>query len=107
MKEQYIHTNKNGVKFYYKDREMTIAHRLDGPAIEYANGYKAWYVDDKLHRLDGPAIEDADGDKAWYVDGKCLTEVEFNALTAPALELTLEQIASKFGVDVNKVKIKQ
>ena len=45
-------------------------HRLDGPAIEYANGYKAWYVNDRLHRLDGPAIECADGGKWWYVDDK-------------------------------------
>ena len=21
-------------------------HRLDGPAVEFANGYKAWYIDD-------------------------------------------------------------
>jgi len=43
----------------------------------------------------------------WYIDGKCLTEVEFNDLTAPTLELTLEQIAVKFGVDVSKIKIKK
>ena len=28
-----------------------------------------WYNDkEKLHRLDGPAFEYANGDKAWYVD---------------------------------------
>jgi len=108
QQEKYIHINKHGSKIYYKDRKMTILHRLDGgPAIEFADGYKAWYVDGQRHRLDGPAVECADGSKAWYVDGKRLTEVEFNALTAPALELTLEQIAAKFGVDVSKVKIKQ
>jgi len=83
-------------------------HRLDGrPAIEHVDGGKAWYVDDKRHRLDGPAIEYADGGKAWWIDGKHLTEKQFNALTAPAIELTLEQIASKFGVDASKVKIKK
>jgi hypothetical protein len=128
MKEQYIRINKYGSKIYYKDREMTILHRLDGPAVEYANGGKAWYVDGQLHRLDGPAVEYADGSKewfidgqrhrldgpavqytdgskAWFVDGKSLSEERFNALTAPALELTLEQIAAKFGVDVSKLKI--
>ena len=80
--EQYIHINKYGSKFYYKDREMTIRHRLDGPAIEHANGAKAWWVDDKQ-----------------------LSEKEVSDLTAPTLELTLEDIAAKYGVDVSKVKI--
>ena len=44
-------------------------HRLDGPAIEYSNGDKEWYVEGKLHRLDGPAVELADGTKEWYVEG--------------------------------------
>jgi hypothetical protein len=129
MKEQYIHINENSSKIYYKDRAMTILHRLDGrPAVEYADGgklwyvdgqrhrldgpayegawgNKEWYVDDKLHRLDGPAIEWADGSKAWYVDGKHLSEKAFNTLTAPTIELTLEDVASKFGVDVSKIKI--
>jgi hypothetical protein len=107
QQEQYIHINEYGSKFYYKDRAMTILHRLDGPAFEGAWGNKAWYVNDKLHRLDGPAVEHANGYKAWYVDGKRLSEEKFNALTVPAFELTLEQIASKFGVDVSKVKIKK
>jgi len=107
MKEQYIHIDKYGSKLYYKDRKMTIRHRLDGPPVEDANGSKTWCVDGQLHRLDGPAIECADGHKAWYVAGKRLTEVEFNALSAPTLELTLEEIAAKFSVDVNKVKIKK
>jgi hypothetical protein len=148
--EQYIYIDKDGDKYYYKDRAMTIRHRLDGPGVEYADGtkawyvdgkphrtdgpaceytdgYKAWYVDGKLHRLDGPAyegadghkayfvdgkrhrhdgpaVEYADGHKAWFVNGKELSEEQFNALTAP-LELTLDEIAAKYGVDVSKVKI--
>jgi hypothetical protein len=150
QEEQYIEINKYGNKFYYKDKAMTVlhridgpaveradgskfwyvdgkCHRLDGPAVEYADGSKSWYVDDKRHRTDGPAIEWADGYKAWYVDGerhrldgpaiewadgtkywyvddKNLTEKEFNALTRP-IELTLEDIAAKFGVDANNLKI--
>jgi len=132
QQEQYIHINQYGNKIYYKDRAMTKLHRLDGrPAVEYADGSKAWYVDGQLHRLDGrpaieaadgskywfvdgqlhrldgPAVQYADGRKYWYVDGKSLTEKQFNALTAPAFELTLEEIAVKFGVDVSKVKIKK
>ena len=62
-------------------------------------------ADGKRHRTDGPAYEGANGYKEWFVDGKELTEKQFNALTAPTLELTLEDIAAKFGVDVSKVKI--
>jgi len=106
MQEQYIHINKYGNKYYYKDKAMNMHHRHDGPACEYADGGKAWWVDGKYHRIDGPAFEYANGDKEWYVDGKCLTEKEFDALSAP-LELTLEDIAAKFGIDVSKVKIKK
>ena len=89
---------------WYNDKDEY--HRLDGPAIEYADGYKAWLVEGKYHRLDGPAVEEADGDKewwvngklhrldgpaieyanghkAWYVDDKLMTEKEFNEYTKP------------------------
>jgi len=84
MQEQYIWIDTDGTKRYYKDREMKIRHRLDGPAYEWSTG-----------------------GKEWFVDGKPLSEREFNALTAPTLELTLEQIAAKFGVDASKLKIKK
>ena len=148
MEEQYIEIDKYGDKYYYKDKAMTILHRLDGPAyesadgtkswwvvngkrhrldgpaIEAADGYKAWYVDGKRHRLDGSAIEHTGGDKAWWVNGKRHRldgpAIEYadgskewwvdgklhrlDALSKP-LELTLDQIAAKFGVDESKIKI--
>jgi hypothetical protein len=103
--EKYIHVDKDGNKCHYKVCSMKIRHRLDGPAIEYADGSRTWWVDGKRHRIDGPAIEYADGGKEWWVNGKHLTEEQFNAFTAPTLELTLEDIAAKFGVDVSKLKI--
>ena len=54
----------NGNK-YWKNEDGKY-NREDGPAIEYANGDKAWYSDGQLHREDGPAIEYANGDKTWY-----------------------------------------
>jgi hypothetical protein len=45
-------------------------HREDGPAIEYANGDKAWYLNGKNHRENGPAVENAYGYKAWYIHGE-------------------------------------
>lgn len=105
MQEQYIKIDEYGNKLYYKDRKMTMLHRLDGPAVEYSDGSKVWYVDSKRHRLDGPAYDGAYGYKTWYVDGEQLTEREFNDLSAPTLELTLEDIAAKYNVDVKTLKI--
>ena len=65
----------NSDKEWYVDGKL---HRVDGPAVEYANGDKHWYIDGKRHRVDGPAIEYANGDKSWYIDGKSLTEEEFS-----------------------------
>jgi hypothetical protein len=104
MKKNY-HVNYHKNTFYYADEGMTILHRLDGPAVEHADGFKSWWVEGRRHRLDGPAIECADGYKAWWVEGKRLTEAEFNMLHE-LKEITLEQIAEKFGIPVEKIRIK-
>jgi cytoplasmic iron level regulating protein YaaA (DUF328/UPF0246 family) len=45
-----------------------------------------WYNEKgKLHREDGPAIEFWDGDKYWYLNGKQLTEEEFNNQNKPCI----------------------
>ncbi len=45
-------------------------HCEDGPAVEWANGHKAWYREGRLHREGGPAVECANGDMAWYRNGR-------------------------------------
>jgi hypothetical protein len=52
---------------HYKDGKL---HHTDGPAVEYSNGIKEWWVNGKRHREDGPAIENANGHKDWYLNGK-------------------------------------
>ncbi len=150
MTTQYIKKD-NGYTGYYADKEMTVLHRTDGPAIEYADGSKAWYVDDilhrldgpaveyangskswwvvgklhhtdgpaiehaegykewyvegKLHRTDGPAVECADGYKEWWVDGKRLSKADYNK-RYELKEISLEQIAEKFGIELSKLRIK-
>ena len=47
-------------------------HRLDGPAMEFTDGSKTWWVCGNLHRIDGPAVESSSGDKYWYVNGEIL-----------------------------------
>lgn len=45
-------------------------HRTDGPAYEWSDGTKIWFVNNKHHRIEGPAAEFVNGDKWWYVNGK-------------------------------------
>ena len=40
-------------------------HRTDGPAVEWADGGKSWWVNGRRHRLDGPAF----GSNSWYIKG--------------------------------------
>ena len=114
QKEQFIHINEYGTKRYFADREMTILHREDGPAVEgydggkwwflngklhnekgpafeYANGDKSWWFNGKLHNKKGPAIEWTNGNKSWFLNGEKLTEEEFNARMNPVTELTLDE----------------
>jgi hypothetical protein len=44
-------------------------HRTNGPAFEYDNGDKFWYVNDNIHREDGHAVEFNNGSKFWYLNG--------------------------------------
>ena len=68
----------NGTKSWWLNG---LRHRIDGPAIELANGGKAWWVNNKRHRTTGPAVEWADGIKEWYLDGQHLFEEEFHDRT--------------------------
>ena len=68
----------DGNKFWYN--EQGKLHRVDGPAIKWWNGDKAWWSHGKLHREDGPAVEWCNGDKEWYLNDKEYTEEEFALL---------------------------
>ncbi len=61
-------TDKQGNK-YWKEN-LSNFHREDGPAIEFSDGDKHWYVHGLRHREDGPAAEFADGTKGWIINGK-------------------------------------
>ena len=52
-------------------------HREDGPAIEWRSGNKEWYVNDELHRIDGPAVEYVNGTKKWYLEDINYIEEEY------------------------------
>jgi hypothetical protein len=67
--KQFIKTTAFRTR-YFSDEAMTVLHREDGPAVEYSDGDKDWYINGKRHREDGPAIEYTNGYKAWYINNK-------------------------------------
>lgn len=61
----------------FGDKRWTVfgkLHNENGPAIEFSDGTKAWYMDGLCHRWERdkdtglflPAVEWADGSKDWY-----------------------------------------
>ncbi len=68
--------------------EDGFLHREDGPAVEYLNGDKSWWVNGKRHREDGPATQWSIGFDVWYLSDACfLTKEEFeNELVKLKLE---------------------
>jgi hypothetical protein len=74
---------KNGMLIEYGDKIWYLNdkfHRVDGPAIEAANGNRAWFVNGQRHRRYGPAIEYLNGDKVWYRNG------QYHRTDGPAIE---------------------
>ena len=61
----------DGTKYWYLNGKR---HREDSPAVEHANGSKYWFLNGKLHREDGPAVEYANGIKEWWLNGRCHRE---------------------------------
>lgn len=60
-------TSRGSIKYYNEEGQL---HRVDGPAIEWADGNRTWYKNGLPHRENGPAVEHAtDTYKAWYING--------------------------------------
>ena len=83
-------------KYYYKDGSILDhsgydkrLHREGGPAIEWADGSKFWYLNGKAHRVDGPAVEFPNGTKYWGLNGQEHTEEDFNNTIKEVNEMCL------------------
>ena len=70
MSDSTMTIDEFGNKFW--KNSAGLYHRLDGPAAEYLNGSKEWYVNGNPHRLNGPAFDWVSVDKLWYVNGEFL-----------------------------------
>ncbi len=92
--EQRIVIEASGTKYYLDDQNQR--HREDGPAVEWPDGSKYWYIHGKEHREDGPAIEYYDGAKEWYING------ERHRLDGPAI--IWSKIFGGVADSVNSVK---
>jgi hypothetical protein len=73
---------EDGPAIEYKDGSKAwwingYLHREDGPAYEGSDGYKEWCINGKSHRLDGPAVRRSDGRKAWWINGEQCSEQNF------------------------------
>lgn len=80
MSESIAYVTKNGTVYWENDKYQW--HRLDGPAVEYADGTKGWYVNGTQHNLNGPAWESTIGYKEWRIDGVEYTESEWRKKVA-------------------------
>jgi len=105
MKTYKVTVDDEGTIRWYNENGQQ--HREDGPAIEWADGTKSWWINGRRHREDGPAIEHAkNGDKEWYINGEPLSEQEFIKRTQSVVELTIQDIENLVGKRVKIVKNK-
>ena len=40
-----MYSSEDGDKFWYKNFYSVDLHKIDGPAVEWADGTKEWYID--------------------------------------------------------------
>jgi hypothetical protein len=90
-----------GTVFY--TNEKGEYHRTDGPAIEWSDGSKEWWVDGKRHRTDGPAVVCCNGHKEWWVGDIRLTEKEFNRKYGTKTNTTSNNVKVEYEVKTVKV----
>ena len=127
MQKYWVIVGDSGTTRWYKDAKMSILHRVGGPAVEwpngdkswwlngnihrtdgpsaeYADGSKVWYLNGHRHRTDGPAVEWADGYKEWWLNGEHLTQEEHLRRIIPAQEMTVADIEAALGKRIKIIK---
>jgi hypothetical protein len=74
----------------------------------YHDGSKEWYLNDKphqkLHREDGPAVELANGYKSWWLNNQQVTQEEHKRKTSKVIEMTVAEISKALGKQVKVVE---
>ena len=77
---------------------MTLERKMKEYKVKQYDNRTAWYLNGKLHREDGPAIEYANGEKSWYLYGLRYSEKEFRDRMphASTTEWVLVECVSQF-----------
>lgn len=104
MQKYYVKVFPNGDTYWFTNPECTIIHRENGPAIEFADGYKVYFQNNKWHRLDGPARIWSDGYEEYWIDGLEYTKEDFLKKTKPVKELTVAEVEKMLDYQVKIVK---
>jgi hypothetical protein len=69
--------NKYSISIFYYNKDGAV-HNRNGPAkIWLVNGIKEYFINGYRSREDGPAVEYSDREKRWYLNGKLLTEEDW------------------------------
>ena len=72
------------------------------------NGDKFWYQNDKLHRLDGPAMEWSDGSKDYWIEDEKYSYEDWKKkveeINNPIKEMTVTELSKLLGYNVKIVK---
>lgn len=72
-KDEPTEMDSHGNRYWRNDKGLY--HRIDGPACEWSDGEKWWYLNGKRHRTDGPAIEEPNRRRCWYINGIETTKI--------------------------------
>ncbi len=67
-------------------------HREDGPAIEWNDGDKEWFINGNRHREDGPAVIYHNGTADWYLIDVEYTKREWEQ---EIIKINLEKLMKK------------
>ncbi len=86
----YVLTSRNGTTTWYKDSNRKIRHRLLGPAYIVPRVGCSWHVEDQHHRDDGPAVEYDNGDKLFYIHGKPVDRAVYESWRDEKASIPLE-----------------
>lgn len=71
-----IKASADGTRRYYN--MLGALHRVNGPAVEYADGSNYWLQHGNLHRIGGPAVTREDGSVGFYIFGQRYSNFEYN-----------------------------
>ena len=103
-------------KFYYSDGTTSsvrdyskILHREDGPAVEFSDGAKYWFINGQRHREDGPACEWSDGTVQYWLNNILYSKEDFDKLTSKVSkkESTMkEKVIQNFKNDSKKAIVR-